>query len=161
MTGRRTIALAAAAVALMAAPALAGAQDSAVDSAPLATDPVVDRGPLATLTAGQPSVSAGRVVAVARFTRRSPDLAGQIRVGLYRAAPNAKVGRRVATNSLRFARGGSLNVFRLPVSARCVPAQRGTVWFTVATAGYRVGPLGALVTLKAKSRGSLLRCNRG
>jgi hypothetical protein len=84
-----------------------------------------------------------------------------VRVGLYRAAPGATTGRRVATNSIRFARGGVMRTYRVPVSARCVFARRASVWFTVATAGYRVGPLGALVTLKAKSRGALLRCNRG
>jgi hypothetical protein len=98
---------------------------------------------------------------VALFTRRAPTLAGQVRVGLYRAAPGATTGRRVALNSLRFARGGNMLVFRLPVSARCAPARGASTWFTVTTAGYRIGPVGRLVTLKAKSRGSALRCNRG
>lgn len=148
--GRRTVALAAVSAAALMAPALAGAQD-----------PVVDRGPSATLTAGQPSAVAGRVVAVAVFARATAKVHGQVRVGLYRAAPGAAVGRRVALNSLRFAAGGSARTFRVPVSARCVFARVPSVWFTVTTAAYRVGPTGALVTLKAKSRGSLLRCNRG
>jgi hypothetical protein len=168
MRGRR-IRLAATTVAVSAAAGLVGVQleegraqePDVADVELLAVDPVVDRGPLASLASGQPSRSGGRVVAVGVFTRRAATLSGVVRVGLYRAAPGAATGRRVTTNGVRFARGGTRRVYRVPVSVPCAPARRGSVWFTVSTAGYRVGPLGALVVLKAKSRGSLLRCNRG
>lgn len=155
----RTMGLAALAAAALAAPAgLAGAQEEVADA--LAADPVVDRGPAATLTAGQPSAGVGcRVRAVALFTRGTGAVAGQVRIGLYRAVPGAATGRRVALTSVRFARSARPTSIRLPVTYTGTRARRASVWFTVATAGYTPRAGARLVTLRAKSRGALIRCN--
>jgi len=159
----RTYVLVAVAAGAMVLPAAAGAQladpedTAAVENA---VDPVIDRGPGATLQAGQPAVSGGRVRAVAVFRRVAGVGPGQVRIGLYRAAPGAAVGRRVILNSVRFARGGSSSI-RVPVSAVCVKARRPSLWFVVTVAGYQPRAGAATVRLRATSRSSLLPCNRG